>query len=331
MMMKLLRKDLGDIFKIIDSYSKKHGLSYDVVEKDLWNCYFLDYLFNRSEYKDYFIFKGGTSLSKCYDLIDRYSEDLDIVLDSNVLNINLEEKIDELVSRNQKEKFIDMINKEAMNFIEDTLIPKMKSECEKEINKKLIFELDRLKMAFYVSYPRLSMYGYITPKIKIEMSSLSAIIPTEIKEAEPYINEEIEEDLKISFPVKCMKPKRTFWEKALILHQEANRVSGDFPQRYSRHYYDLYKIYNSSIWNETINDIKLLDEVRKFTMTFYNRSWARFEEAKPKTFKLVPNNIYLLGIKRDYEAMSQMIFGVAPSFNDIMEVIRKIEMEINNL
>lgn len=323
----LQNEELKDI---IDKTSSMTHITQVIIEKDLWNCYFLDYLFNRSKYRDFYIFKGGTSLSKCYKMIDRYSEDLDIVLDSKILKINLEEKIETLTSRNQKEKFINRINNEAMDFIEKILIPEMTKECKKEVGKELIFRLNREELAFYVKYPSSFSNEYIKSEVKIEMSSLSAIIPTEMMIVEPYTNEVANDIGKILFNIKCMMPKRTFWEKALILHQEANRVSGDFPQRYSRHYYDLYKIYNSSIWNETINDIKLLDEVRKFTMTF-NRSWAHFEDAKPKTFKLVPNNIYLLGLKRDYEAMSQMIFGVAPNFNDIMEVIRKIEMEINNL
>ena len=265
----LQNEELKDI---IDKTSSMTHITQVIIEKDLWNCYFLDYLFNRSKYRDFYIFKGGTSLSKCYKMIDRYSEDLDIVLDSKILKINLEEKIETLTSRNQKEKFINRINNEAMDFIEKILIPEMTKECEKEVGKELIFRLNREELAFYVKYPSSFSNEYIKSEVKIEMSSLSAIIPTEMMIVEPYTNEVANDIGKILFNIKCMMPKRTFWEKALILHQEANRVSGDFPQRYSRHYYDLYKIYNSSIWNETINDIKLLDEVRKFTMTFYNRS-----------------------------------------------------------
>lgn len=315
----------------IDKYVERSYIDSFIVEKDLWNCYFLDYLFNRSKYKDFFIFKGGTSLSKCYDLINRYSEDLDVVLDSSIFGINLEEKMEVLASRNQKEKYIDDVNEKAMDFIEKELIPQMQEDCEKELNKELVFDLDKENLAFFVTYPRTSVYNYVSPTIKIEMSSLSAIIPFEIKKVEPYINAVVIDEYKTEFNVKCMMPKRTFWEKALILHQEANRVNGAFPSRYSRHYYDLYQIYNSDIWNETKNDLKLLDEVRKFTITFYNRSWSKFEEAKPGTFKLVPNEKYIDELRKDYELMSQMIFGDKPTFEEVMLIIAKIEKEINEL
>lgn len=331
-MIKLMSRELNELYEFVSYYATKNKLRDDIIEKDLWNCYFLDYLFSRSQYKDYFIFKGGTSLSKCYNLINRYSEDLDVVLDSNILGINLEEKIESLTSRNQKEKFVKKINAIAMDFISNKLIPIMKEECEKEIGKKLEFELIENDLAFYITYPHIASYGYVEPRVKIEMSSLSAIIPTEITKIEPYVNGVIKnEDLKVSFNVKSMKPERTFWEKALILHQEANRIDGEFPNRYSRHYYDLYKIYNSNKWNETINNLKLLDEVRKFTITFYNRGWSKFEEAKPGSFKLYPNDKYIKDLEKDYKLMAQMIFNEQPSFNEVMKVIKEIEKEINKL
>ncbi len=330
-MNSLVKKELSIIENYIFSAYKKTEYSLNAIEKDLWNCYFLDYLFNRSEYKDYFIFKGGTSLSKCYNLINRYSEDLDVVLDARILDIDLDEKMKTLVSRNQKEKFIDYINEKAMSFIEEKLIIKMKEECERETNKEFHFELDKKNLAFYVKYPHSNSYGYIMPKIKIEMSSLSAVIPTEVREVAPYVNIVLKDEMRDTFTVKCMKPERTFWEKSLILHQEANRDSGSFPQRYSRHYYDLYCIYNSDVWKTIKNDIGLLDEVRKFTITFYNRSWSKFDEAKPGSFKLIPNDKYLKEVEDDYKLMNQMIFGDMPSFKLIMDTIKQIEEEVNNL
>lgn len=328
--MKYMQFDLESVFNLITYCSGKTNLTESIIEKDLWNCYFLDYLFNKSKFKGMFIFKGGTSLSKCYNLIDRYSEDLDVVLDARILNIDLDEKLASLTSTTQKNKFVDYIDNLAMNYIENEIMPVMQKECEKEINKKLKFSIDREELAFYIEYPFLASYDdYVLPRIKIEMSSLSATIPTETKQVKAYLDEVVSDEYKYSFNVKCMKPERTFWEKAVILHQEANRENGNIPNRYSRHYYDLYKIYNSSLWDETINNIDLLEQVRKFTMTFYNRAWAKFENAKPGTFKLVPNQKYYNIIKEDYERMKSMIFSDIPSFETIIDTMSKIEKEIN--
>ncbi len=163
-MINLMKINVSDLRELIQITASNLHIQPFIVEKDLWNCYFLDYLFSRSQYKDYFIFKGGTSLSKCYNLINRYSEDLDVVLDSNILGINLEEKIEALTSRNQKEKFVKKINALAMDFISNKLIPIMKEECEKEIGKKLEFVLIENDLAFYITYPHIASYGYVEPR-----------------------------------------------------------------------------------------------------------------------------------------------------------------------
>ena len=89
-MIKLLNRNIDEINEIVEATSRKSGLASSIVEKDLWVCYILDYLFNRCEYKDYFEFKGGTSLSKAYNLIDRMSEDIDIVLNTKIMFLAFE-------------------------------------------------------------------------------------------------------------------------------------------------------------------------------------------------------------------------------------------------
>lgn len=79
-----LSNQIENIYEVVDIAAKKLNLPYLLIEKDLWVCYVLDFLFNASEYKDYYEFKGGTSLSKVYNLINRFSEDIDIVLNSKV-------------------------------------------------------------------------------------------------------------------------------------------------------------------------------------------------------------------------------------------------------
>ena len=71
-------QDRSDLFR---NTADKMGLSDAIVEKDFWVCFTLDFLFHRSAWKDAFTFKGGTSLSKAYHLINRFSEDIDLILD----------------------------------------------------------------------------------------------------------------------------------------------------------------------------------------------------------------------------------------------------------
>ena len=121
-MIKFLNNSQEEINEVIELTAQRKQLNTVIVEKDLWVSYLLDYLFNRCIYKDYFEFKGGTSLSKAYFLIDRFSEDVDIVLDTSVLGIDLYAVMN-LESNNQKTKMAEKINDEASNFITSKLIP----------------------------------------------------------------------------------------------------------------------------------------------------------------------------------------------------------------
>ncbi len=115
------------------------------------------------------------------------------------------------------------------------------------------------------------------------------------------------------------------------MHQESNREDGKVPMRYFRHCYDLYKMYFSFVKNEAFENIDLLNEVRTFTLAFYNRQWSKFEGAVPGTFKLYPNPNSISNLQKDYENMKQMIFGDSPSFEEVLTVIQKLETEINQL
>ena len=114
------------------------------------------------------------------------------------------------------------------------------------------------------------------------------------------------------------------------MHQEANRkLNKPLPLRYSRHYYDLAVMAKSSVKKEALADIKLLEQVVSFKQKFYPTTWAKFEEAKPGSFKLLPPNERINELKKDYKAMEYMIFDKALTFEEIMEILKSLEDEIN--
>ena len=119
-MLKFLKNSLEDIDDVFVDVATSMKLPEVIIEKDLYVSYILDYLFSRSEFKNYFEFKGGTSLSKGYGLINRFSEDIDVVLKSEVIGENLEEII-HLESKSQKEKMAEKLNAKAIEFIRTSL------------------------------------------------------------------------------------------------------------------------------------------------------------------------------------------------------------------
>lgn len=330
-MRKFLHNDKKNIEAAILNTSRKKNLPPALVEKDLYVCFILDYLFNRFEYKEYLEFKGGTSLSKGYNLISRFSEDIDVVLRSDILNINLDDII-KLESKNQKMKQAEELNSLALQFYSEKLIPILKHGLASEVDIDFDVNLNEKELAIYIQYPSSFQNEYVNDSVKLEIGPLAAWTPCETKEISSFVAQEYPQLFdKISFPVLITKPIRTFWEKAVIMHQEAHREDGQVPLRYFRHYYDLYKMYSSFVKNEAFEDFELLNEVRNFTMTFYYRSWAKFEDAIPGSFMLYPNQNSLPKLKHDYEEMKQMIFGDSPSFEEVLDVIKKLEDEINGV
>ena len=132
--------------------------------------------------------------------------------------------------------------------------------------------------------------------------------------------------------VRTVAVERTFWEKATILHQEAHRPADKpLPSRYSRHYYDLFKLGESQFRKTALTQKELLNAVVKFKKKFYHSAWAKFEDAKPGTFKLLPSAAHKKDLQKDYKAMEAMLFGEAPPFEDLLESLKELEQEINNV
>jgi hypothetical protein len=125
--------------------------------------------------------------------------------------------------------------------------------------------------------------------------------------------------------------ERTFWEKATLLHQEAHRETV-IPQRYSRHYYDVYRLALSPVRDLALADFDLLREVVRFKQRFYPSAWARYDLAVPGTFRLLPaRQSQLVELERDYDDMQLMLFGDPPVFKEIIVILTQLESQINGI
>ncbi len=132
--------------------------------------------------------------------------------------------------------------------------------------------------------------------------------------------------------IKTVSPERTFWEKVLILNQESHRpMDKKLPSRYSRHYYDVYKISLTQYKDKAINDLELLKQVRDFKIKFYPMGWAKYDLAKPGSFTLIPNDERLIELKKDFTNMQEMLNGDTIDFDTIISSLKELEKEMNNL
>lgn len=213
-----------------------------IVEKDLWVCIVLDYLFHHSKWKGQFAFKGGTCLSKVYHLIERFSEDIDLILDWRVLGYTSREPWEER-SNTKQLKFIEESKDRLFSFLKEQFLPEFKNGMSQMLGIRcdVYIENDDLGTVIF-AYPHSFADNSILNVIRLEIGALASWIPLNKVAVKPFIAEEYPNIISSAdIELLATTPERTFWEKATILHQEALRPEGSLiPDRYSRHYYDIY-------------------------------------------------------------------------------------------
>ena len=325
---RLSDTDRADLFR---NTASRMALTDAIVEKDYWVCYTLDFLFHRCDWSSALTFKGGTSLSKAFHLIQRFSEDIDLILDWRVLGYGWHEPWAQRSNTKQ-----DAFNKEAdlraETFIREEFMPNFKEAISGELGRETTVSIEESnKQAIIFEYPRLFSSTSTLQAIRLEIGALAAWTPAQSAIITSYAAEQYRR--LFSTPdteVLTVAPERTFWEKATILHQEANRPNHlSMPPRYSRHYYDLYKMSVQPIKDLALADSDLLRRVVDFKTKFYPRSWAKYPDAVAGKLRLVPDGYRFCELSKDYEDMREMLFGEIPTLEEIMSGLEILEQEVN--
>lgn len=303
------------------------GISPAIAEKDFWVSWVLLRLFGHPELSKKILFKGGTSLSKAFHSIERFSEDIDLVLDWRLLT-----KDDPKKERSKKQQnvFNENLRNSAGEYVQGKIMPWVK-EAVGDVCRVESDEED--KRVIHIHYPGVFEDEYLRADIRLEIGPFSGWVPRAEYLISPYAAE--------AFPpvfstpqcrVVAIKAERTFWEKAVILHKEAFRTEKQpIPIRYSRHYYDLAMMATSNVKADALNDLKLLEHVVEFNDRFFPRVWAHYELAKPGTIRLMPPAHFEKSLRSDYGDMKHMIFGNYPEFDEILNTLHALEGEINSL
>jgi len=301
-----------------------------IVEKDFWVVWSLEKLFTHKELSKILMFKGGTSLSKVFHLIGRFSEDIDLILDWR--EVTQENPLQEQPSKTKQVKFNEQINENAKAYIKEQLLPIISTAlsphccCEFDVDERGNYFVN-------INYPSDFTDSALRPKILLEIGPLASWLPSATFEITPFVAEHFPQLFEQpSCSVNAVVAKRTFWEKATILHQEANRNKDKkIPLRHSRHYYDLAQMAKSSVKEEALNDLELLEDVVEFKQKFYMSAWAKYEEAKVGTFKILPPPFRYKELQADYDSMRSMIFDKYLEFDEIITILKKLEIDINKL
>ncbi len=300
-----------------------------IIEKDIWVCWALDKLFqmpNRST----MAFKGGTSLSKVYKAIDRFSEDIDVTIDYR----NFATQTVGTESRMQLMRLSESLKEKLKKHSTESIKPYFESVLEAEFSGqdwKVDLENDGEKLS--VHYPSaLKTGGYIESKVLLEFGVRNVTEPAEQHVVKTYISEYTED---ITFPeasVDVLALLRTFWEKATLAHVEYHRPQQrQTADRLSRHWYDLFKMSNDieNLCSEASRD--LLGEVVKHKKQFFHYGFANYDDCINGNLRIVPRDHFKTVLASDFSAMIKagMFYQDPPEFEEILEKLHHIEDAIN--
>ena len=314
------------------------------VEKDFWVCLVLEALYNRLPAgHPRLLFKGGTSLSKAFRLIRRFSEDIDLVVYRDDLGFAgvRDPTVADNLSNSERNALFEKLRVACSSYILGdlttelaTLIDQIVEGCRVGPDED---DVDRqtLLIEYPTQYPS-SGGAYVAPRVKIEAGARSALVPTLDCTVTPIVADDLPDwSLEVG-NLRVIAPERTYWEKLLILHglhcgyRDEQRLPAD-KDRISRHYYDVAMITETESGTSALSNIALLDAVRNHNLIAFRQAWKRFEEAVPGSLRLVPQAELRTVIESDYGAMEGMILGEAPRFEWVMEQIQYAEATINRM
>ncbi|WP_437373840.1 nucleotidyl transferase AbiEii/AbiGii toxin family protein [Maribacter litoralis] len=317
---------------VINQVSSKTGLLPVAVEKDLWVMIALNAIFS-TELAKHLVFKGGTSLSKAWGIIERFSEDIDLAIDRSFFGFN----------GNLNPSQVKSLRKASCKYI-DEKFPKLLEKAllnngvkEFELNVTEFEESDTDPLAIELKYNSLvEKQEYLQPRILIEISSRSLIEPFENKELSSIISTIYPEQKFIdkSIIVPTVTPTRTLLEKMFLLHEEFQKPKDKKirSERMTRHLYDISRLIDTEYLERAIGNKELYDTIVNHRSRLTKISWVDYSTHNYKTLNFIPPKEVIEEYEKDYSAMKEsMFYGETESFADLIKKLKKLNARINEL
>lgn len=334
---KVANWDAADRRDLFTEASIRRGIAAAIVEKDFWVCWTLKRIFELTDGK-HIVFKGGTSLSKVFGLIGRFSEDLDLSVQRDRLGFAGANSPDLMKSRTQRKEAVERLRLTCSAFIRDELAPALQASFASNLRTDTYWSLDAdtiEPMTVHFTYPASlspdTLLEYIRPAVKLEFGAGADPYPIGVHAIKPYASDEYPDQFQhASCNVVALEAERTFWEKATILHAEFYRpVDKPTPERLSRHYSDLAQLATSSIGTTALANPSLLERVTCTKSLYFPAAWASYGTARAGSLHLLPSVDRMHDLETDYERMREMYFEVPLTFEQILNALADTEKHIN--
>ncbi|OTG71062.1 nucleotidyl transferase AbiEii/AbiGii toxin family protein [Acinetobacter terrestris] len=340
MLKKFLNLNVKDQLQILQAYAEEAQKDLRIAEKDIWVCWVLKQLFEMPECLK-MAFKGGTSLSKVYNIIDRFSEDIDITLDYRQfkafldLGLNEEKTVPEQLGRSVRKRLEAGLKLEVKSYAEDVVAPYLR-QLVTDLPRSELFEIkvDESGECLHFIFPSVvkeNKHKYMLEYVLIEFGGRNIIDPNEQKVVKPYIADMFDSFEFPSSNITVLSPERTFWEKATLIHVECHRGVRESAERLSRHWFDLVAFWNHSIGQKAINNIDLLNDVVALKSTFFNASYAHYDQCLKGGVLLTPNQNSIALLAYDFDKMrdAKMLYNSTMTFDEMMSSVKEIEAKVN--
>lgn len=334
-----LHNELVDRLAMLQQTEATHpGINQVAIEKDWWVTVTLKALF-QTDCRDSLIFKGGTSLSKGFNIIERFSEDIDLAISHSFFGI-------EKTNKSQRDK----LKKLARRYIQETLSAQLDAQLkdmgitgytienvtqvQDKNGKWKPIDSDKDPTVILLHYPSIveDTISYIPPRVKIEISCLSMDEPTEERDIHSLICETFEEeDTDANCKIRTVVPTRTFLEKLFLLAEEFQK---DKPRsvRMSRHLYDLEKLMDTEYGREALADRTLYDAIVEHRRAYYALKYVNYDLHAPASINFMIPEQTIESWKADYSDMRRFfIYGQSLDFDALMQKMEELQERVRTI
>jgi hypothetical protein len=273
-------------------------------------------------------------------LIARFSEDIDIVINRDCLGFEGKKSPENAPSKKQRGIRLKELRDACRYHIHSELKPAIEKCFEEALPSGIKWSLDidkedKEEQTLLFKYPGIltGKFTYIQPQVKIELGARSDTWPTNSPMIKPYLVKAFPALAIDEFMVKAVAPERTFWEKAMLLHEETFRPPDKKRKtQLARHYYDLWCLITKGIADNALQDTNLFTGVAEHRVLFFKQSWVKYDTLKPGSLHLLPREDQMAAWRQDYSDMrGEMFFGETPDFDEILEVVGNFEKKFNKL
>jgi hypothetical protein len=322
---------------IIQQVAARTSLPVIAIEKDWWVTIVLNAIFN-TPYRDSIMFKGGTSLSKGWNLIERFSEDVDIGINKDIVGIEYKGELSKTKIKKLRAASARFICNELKDAIEKELIA-LGVDSDLYTLSAPVLEgsySDPAQLTLtYRSVLQSQQDGYLLPRVLIEASSRSGQEPSAEREIRSIITEQFP-DADFSdapFIIPIIEPKRTFLEKAFLLHEEFFKPPENIKyQRMSRHLYDLERLMDTIHGQQALADTGLYSAIIRHREKYTAIQGFNYTTLAPASVTFIPPATIIRNFESDYRVMTeQMIYGETKTFSKLIERISELQQRFREI